>query len=647
MTDLPSFDDCIRAGCKLWGKVTSRTRTEARWGHHGSKHLTIGATGPVWYDHETGDQGGALDLLERAGMLPPPRHNGPGRLNGPIRSSEFARTHDYRDESGQLLFQVCKKHDGSWTQRKPNGRAWEYKLGRVRRVLYRLPQLVAASKGENVYIAEGEKDCDALAGFGLVATTNPGGAGKWRAEFNASLAGRPCIILPDNDAAGRSHASEVRNALTGVALSIVVITLPGLPAKGDVSDWIAAGGNRDELIDLVNEARGEPPAWLSLTQRSGKERKPIPNLRNALIAVSQAPRLKRCLAYDEMLCAVTYCGKPLKDDDITAIQESIQIAGIPMMGRDNVHHAIDKYARQERPFHPLRDELAALRWDGRPRLDSWLTAYLGVESTAYAAAIGKMFLIAMIKRVFEPGCQSDYMLILEGEQGDIKSSLCRALAGDRYFSDSLSLERDKDASIHLRGQWLIEIAELHVFNNKENSYLKSFISRREERYRPPFGTEEVFEPRQCLFIGTSNKDTYLRDDTGGRRFWPVKCTTVKLEAFIRDRDQLLAEAVACYRAGDKTYPDRDFEREHIKPEQAARFEHDVWTEKILNWLDNNAFTTTVSVRQVAIEALQMSDKDHDTRMERRIISVLKMSGWQCRHTQKGNLWDRPLPPFTR
>jgi hypothetical protein len=172
----------------------------------------------------------------------------------------------YCGGDGSELFQVVRFANKVFRPRRGDPDrpgAWRYDLHGVPRVLYRLPELRAAAPGEPVFVTEGEKDVDRLRAAGLVATCNPGGAGKWRDEYSPWLAGRDVVIIPDNDDAGRAHAAEVARAVAPFARSVRVVALPGLPGKGDASDYLAAGGSAAALRALAAAAPVYRPAGAS------------------------------------------------------------------------------------------------------------------------------------------------------------------------------------------------------------------------------------------------------------------------------------------------------------------------------------------------------------------------------------------------
>jgi predicted P-loop ATPase len=417
--------------------------------------------------------------------------------------------------------------------------------------------------------------------------------------------------------------------------------------------WKKTGGKKQQ--QKPDEAEG----WQKFLQLDDGGKYET-NLANAMTALRSAPELVDIATYDLMqrhaLVTRSLPGsrmakvtdpRQLADADVSAIQEWLQRHDLRRMGKLTTHQAVELVA-QEHAFHPVRDYLGGLKWDGKRRLCTWLHVYAGAADTAYEQAIGEMFLISMVARIEQPGCQCDYMLVLEGLQGAMKTRLCKTLAGE-WYSDGLPDLHNADrvrVSMHLRGKWLIEIGEMSAISKAEDAALKLFLTQTHEQFTPKYGHLEVKEPRQNVFIGTTNKKTYLRDETGARRYWPVITGKIDINGLAQDRDQIFAEAVCRYRDGAHWWPTREFEVEQIKPQQDARYEADAWEQAISVWLATKATSFDkdmgLTVVEVAKDALGFDEAARvGTADQRRITAALERLGWERgERTMHGRPWVR-------
>ena len=220
-------------------------------------------------------------------------------------------------------------------------------------------------------------------------------------------------------------------------------------------------------------------------------------------------------------------------------------------GRNNIFDACVQLAL-ENSFDPVVDYLDSLEWDGTPRIDEWLPTYLGAEDTKLNRVIGRLALLAQVKRARSPGCKFDQIIVVESPEGWMKSTALEILAGGPgYFSDQTILGKsDKEQQELLRGVWVYEIADLTNMPKAEVEHVKAFASRTHDRARPAYGRARIDLPRRGVIYATTNNSEYLKSQTGNRRFWPVKVIRpIDIEGLKRDRDQLLAEAAYFEAAG--------------------------------------------------------------------------------------------------
>jgi hypothetical protein len=278
-------------------------------------------------------------------------------------------------------------------------------------------------------------------------------------------------------------------------------------------------------------------------------------------------------------------------------------------------------------FHPVRDYLDGLEWDRTARIDKWLTTYAGAASTPYTSAVGTLILIAAVRRVRKPGCKFDEMPVLEcPTQGTEKSTALAILAvRDEWFTDSLPLSADGQRTIEaLAGRWIAEVAELYGMRKTEVEHIKAFLSRTQDRARMAYGRLVTEMPRQCVIIGTTNSEAYLRDITGNRRFWPVAVERFDLKALRHDRDQLWAEAAAREAEGVSIRLDRKLWAAAAEEQEARRI-GDPWEEIIEAELaDKQGRMTVEAAWQLIGVPTDRRGPEHNARLG----AIMRKAGWE-------------------
>ncbi len=496
-------------------------------------------------------------------------------------SRHIVKVYPYTDKTGALLYEVVRFEPKDFRQRQPDGvGGYRWNMKDARRVLYRLPTVVAALKtGATIWIVEGEKDADNLTELGLTATTSVMGAGKWRPEYAEQLRGASrVVIIPDNDEPGRKHADQVARSLAGIVSELRIVELPG-PGK-DVSDWLTASGTREELERFADDApaslaekRGHSARDGDLPGRAVEPRRTAEegeqerttlkgtNLHelSALLESSEHADLI-CggdLEFDEMNLAPSVGGVPFDEAKYLDVQRRIEQfysgprGGSLHVAKDRVRDAIH-LAAVKRSRHPVREFLQQLKWDGVERIGSVLEDILGIEPTELSQAIIRAWFISAVARPLQPGCKVDHVLILVGPQNLGKSSFFVQLVGTKWFSDSVIDIQNRDSYLLLRRVWILEWSELEAMQRaRHQDSVKAFITSCVELFRAPYARAIEAVPRTCVIVGTTNAEGFLTDATGNRRYWPIRVgKLIDLEKLAEVRDQLWAEAVVAFQKGE-------------------------------------------------------------------------------------------------
>lgn len=565
--------------------------------------------------------------------------NSSGGIVGYVLRCQFP---DGRKFTPQVTY--CKNHDGSQ-------KMWCIVSMPKPRPIYGLDELLKQPDKKKVVIVEGEKCKVAAAKLfpNYIALSWPGGTnGRKHVDWSPLIKYR-VLLWPDNDDPGREAMQEIAAKLHQQDCHVVVLdtTRDSMPDGWDCADALADGWDDVKTTAWVNErarkytppstAKPDPTppqkppekkkpdltvvggkkgnavpkekeedkpehwheSWQTLALDLNHNGVPLNNLNNACKIVLQHKEFAGKVWYDEfhLKYFTSWNGdrREISDHDILTMTVFMQnFLGIRRMSDDTVKKAIVAAGRQIIRNEP-REWLDSLKWDGQARIRDSLSKYFGADKSRYVMDASRNFWISMVARVMEPGCQVDNVVILESNQGLGKSSALRVIGGP-YYAETAESMSNKDFLLLMQGRFLIEIGELEAFSKSEITKIKQMITCRTDRYRAPYGRSAEDHPRMCIFVGSTNEDAYLRDHTGGRRFWPVKCGQVIDQGRLQmDREQLFAEAVELYKDGEPWY-----KIEGAEAEQEKRRVADIWEDviyekagmisnvdmaEVLKWLD--------------------------------------------------------------
>jgi predicted P-loop ATPase len=405
------------------------------------------------------------------------------------------------------------------------------------------------------------------------------------------------------------------------------------------------------ILERATRRAAAPSAPSGDGWQSGLLRKPgktelVPSAANAISILTHHEDWAGVLAYDEHKGVITTLQEPpwhaddkpsapweegseWSDADDTRVQTWLQrsVWGLSI-GRDTICTAVEVVARRN-TIHPVRDWLRGLRWDGEQRLDTWGVRYLGCEDSAHVRRVCRWWLMSAVARAIEPGCQVDYTLVLEGDQGEGKTAALRVLGG-KWFTELDGDLQGKDPIDRIHGVWIAELSELSAMNRTEEAALKGFLTRRNDRVRLAYARRAVTLARGCVFAATVNPDGggYLKDPTGNRRYWPVTVGVVDVAALAADRDQLLAEALHEVDEGRPWWPDRTY-RDELREVVAERETVDPWQPIVEKWLRGRS-GMRLDPTDLLTDALGLQKGLLRQVEKSRVINCAKRAGWVYR-----------------
>ena len=420
------------------------------------------------------------------------------------------------------------------------------------------------------------------------------------------------IIAADGDPAGRTYSAK---AIAGLSGKSRIIEAPDGKDFWDAPfPDLEPNLSREELLGRLIRKEGE----------DGKPGKILPRLANYIDIFTHSEDFKGKLRYNEFSDDLFYNGKILEKDNLSRLQSTIEKEWVPdRVSRQEIEDAAYSAGCTQR-FHPVREYLESLTWDGIPRIERFFPDHLNTPFTPYYAGAAKCFFSGAVRRILFPGCQMDSMVILQSRQGLKKSSLWEALGGEWYIDMTQDIN-NVDFFIALRGMWLADLGELDQFSRAATTRIKQVITIKRDNYRGKYEKRNEQHPRQSIFVGGTNREVWNPDDTGGRRFLPILFSTqIDIAPVLAARDQLWAESVAHVHRNDWQdwwdVPDSAAHQDGLK-------HIDPWTEIVFQWLENNG-NNPIQGHEILECAVGRRRADMTSSDERRISAIMQSLGWR-------------------
>lgn len=442
-------------------------------------------------------------------------------------------------------------------------------------------------------------------------------------------------VSPVVPAAGRAAEGHGRNG-----------DGPGAAAAKDSTDPGASRGAADNPGVRDGDGKGAAPAqraqvnWYAWGLDLNGSGVPLTNLSNAVAILEKDPTLAGSVWFDTFLQRIlTNVDAPrewTEADDINLTLDMQRRHGLARMNRETVSQAVIAIAMRNLKSC-VKDWLSTLEWDNEPRMEHFFEDHFGAPGTEYTRAVSKNFFLSLVARAFIPGCQVDNMVVLEGAQGVYKSQSLKTVGGAWFSKQQESVTDPKAFAELLQGKWLVEIDEMSSFKRSgELSSIKAMVSTQSDRFRPAYGRYAKDQPRQCIFVGTTNETDWNKDDSGARRFWPIAVKgEIDIAGVAACRSQVLAEAVARFLSvpldaptGVRVGARADWWHTPVadtQTEQMKRFDMDPWTDSVEEYLGGRL---TVSIPDLLINALDLKKKEINSGQSRRVAAILRFLDWE-------------------